>query len=84
MLIYVRIRVDAGPTVIFDVMPTDTVGQIKARLLEMYGYAVLQQRMQYQERAVLVDVELEDGRTLESFGIHEGTVLSLFLRGVVM
>ena len=63
-----------GKVIELEVAETDTVEEVKSRIAESDDIPVEQQRL------LLGDVQLEDGKTLADYNLQSGAVLNLALR----
>ncbi|XP_039256160.1 polyubiquitin-like [Styela clava] len=70
----VFVRTLTGKTITLEVDGTDTIESLKQQILEKEGTPVHQQRFIYAGK------QLEDGRTLDDYGIQNGAILHLILR----
>ncbi|KAJ8263677.1 hypothetical protein COCON_G00161340 [Conger conger] len=70
----VFLRNDKGATHTYDVAPGETVAQFKLKVQNKEGVPVQQQRLVYESKP------LEDGHTLEDYGIKAGSTINLLLR----
>ena len=77
MNIYVTVVKDGTSTIVLDVEPSDTVGDVKQKLEEQTEISTEQQILKYN------NIELENNRTLADYDIQKGAALELELKTLI-